>query len=78
MPGRVAFLSFSSRLGPKLSLKSVLRLRREAGGEEIVGSSLENLLLVGEINGLLFWSKSPPDSRRLGAGRLEGELFIGF
>ena len=66
-------LSLSSRLGPKLSLKSVFRLRSEGGGDATLESSFENLLLfVGELNGLP--ERSPPDSRRRAPGLVEGEL----
>ena len=70
-------LSLSSRLDPKLSLRSVLRRRRDDGGEEMLDSSLENLLLlVGEAKE--FCKKSPPDSRRRAPGRVDGELLIVF
>lgn len=75
--GPLLSLSLSSKLGPKLSLKSVLRRSKDGGGEEMLDSSLENLLLpVGEANG--FCKISPPDSRRRAPGRVDGELFIVF
>ena len=75
--GPLVSLSLSSKLGPKVSLKSVLRRSTAEGGEETLGSSLENLLLpVGEANG--FCNRSPPDSRRRVPGRVDGELVIVF
>ncbi len=71
--------SFSSREGPKPSLKSVLRLRSDGGGEETLDSSFENLLLVvGDVSDLPDCKRSPPDSRRRAPGRVEGELIEGF
>lgn len=75
--GPLFSFSLSSKLCPKLSLKSVFRRSKEGGGEEMLGSSLENLLLlVGETNG--FCKRSPPDSRRRAPGRADGELFMVF
>ena len=75
--GPLASLSLSSKLGPELSFKSVLRRCRADGGDEMLGSSLEYLLvLVGEAKG--FCKRSPPDSRRRVPGRVEGELFMVF
>lgn len=68
--------SLSSKLGPKLSLNSVLRRSKDDGGEAMLDSSLENLLPVGEASG--FCKRSPPDSRRRPPGRADGELFIAF
>ncbi len=69
--------SLSSKLEPKLSLRSVLRRSTDGGGEEMLESSLENLLLpVGEANE--FCKRSPPDSLRRAPGRADGELFIAF
>jgi len=65
-------LSLSSRLGPKLSLWSVLRLRRDGDGEEMLDSSLENLLLLGDTKELLDWKRSA-ESLLLPAGRVDGE-----
>ncbi len=62
---------FSSSAEPKgLSLKSVLRRRREGGGVEAL-SSLTNLLpMVGEV---IWFCKSSVDSLRLFPGRAVGE-----
>lgn len=72
-------LSLSSRLEPKVSLKSVLRLRSEGGGDDMFDSSLEYLLLaIGDVRGLLDCRRSPPDSRRRVPGRVDGELIVAF
>lgn len=76
-PGPLISLSLSSKLGPKLSFKSVVRRSRDCGGEEMPDSSLEYLLLpVGEASE--FCKRSPPDSRRRAPGRVDGELFKAF
>ncbi len=74
MPGRLPSLSLSSRLGPNISLKSVLRLSRDGGGEDTLDPSCENRLLVGNVSELC--KRSPPDSLRRAPGRVEGELFM--
>ena len=75
--GALLSLSLSSRLGPKVSFKSVLRRSKDSGGEEMLGSSLENRLLpVGEVTG--FCKRSLPDSRRRALGRADGELLTAF
>ena len=75
--GPVFSLSLSSRLGPLPSFRSVFRRSRDEGGEEMLDSSLENLLLLfGEAKE--FCKRSPPDSRRRAPGRVDGELLIAF
>lgn len=75
-PGLLLSFSFSSKLGPNPSLKSVLRRRSEGGGEDTLPSSLENLLLPpGDARGLEDCNRSP-ESLRFPPGRDSGELFI--
>ena len=72
--GLPSSLSFSSDLGLKLSLRSVLRLKRDGGGEATLDSSFENREAVGEAR--LFDCSKSLESRRCLPTVRDVELFV--